>query len=226
MSVNAATISTGGGGGGIASIPGGWRTVVIAGGALAALLAVLLQRGRGSSEPAADAADPDAQLGPNAQLAIGQIAYDQRVAFGEASMRDAAMSAQLAGLASLWETSGNDLLATIRESDQATRDLVQQRYQELADQSSEQHGYVLRTSQGIYDLVNLRSQELRDQADQNFGYLWRTGQGIYTLSSQIAAQQSQLAADQRQQHWRTLAGQLAAANGQAVPGYTLDDQAA
>ena len=94
----AAVISTGSGSGLAASIPGGTRTLVIGGAALAALAFVML-RGRGASAPA-DADPGDGDLSASANIALGQVAYEQRQAAGEDSMRDAELAGQLRGLES------------------------------------------------------------------------------------------------------------------------------
>lgn len=89
MSTPAAVIQAGGGGGGVSSIPGGWRTVVIAGGALAALVAVLLQRSGGGGSSGDEGSNDVDGLSTSANVALGQVAYEQRTASGEASRRDA-----------------------------------------------------------------------------------------------------------------------------------------
>jgi hypothetical protein len=112
MSVPAAVIQTGpGGSGGVASIPGGWRTVVIVGGALAALVAVVLQRSRGTGGASEGSNDVDG-LSTSANIALGQVAYEQRAASGEASKRDAALSDALtAGFAGLASQDAASMLA-------------------------------------------------------------------------------------------------------------------
>ena len=115
---DAAVINTGSGGGGaVGGIPGGWRTVVIAGGALAALVAVLLQkRGASGSDGAASAGG----LSTSANVALGQVAYNQLQAQGEARTAFADITGRLedlqhstdAGFGGLW-TQGQATRAAI-----------------------------------------------------------------------------------------------------------------
>lgn len=127
MPVNAAMINTGGGGGGLSSIPGGWRTAAIGGGIVLALIAVVLQRsGSAGAVPASGGG-----LSTSANVALGQVAYEQRTAANESKTRDAEMSGQLANLlglstdafAALWGQGQAGQILQIQYGEDITRGL-------------------------------------------------------------------------------------------------------
>lgn len=101
MAGEAAIINTGGsGGGGGGGIPGGWRTIVIAGGAVAALIAVMMQKSGGGSSSG------PTELGTSANVALGQVAFEQRAAAG-------VLGGQLANLQSAFDTQAGQLSTQI-----------------------------------------------------------------------------------------------------------------
>jgi len=93
VAVDAAVIQTDGGGGGF-SVPN-WRILAIGGGAVAALVVVLIQSRKpvsnGQAESSAGA------LGTSANVALGQIAFDQTRIAGEQGVAMAKLSDALTG---------------------------------------------------------------------------------------------------------------------------------
>lgn len=157
MPVDAAVINTGSPGG-VSAIPGGWRTVAIGGGIVLALIAVVLQRGSAGST---GAAAPAGGLSTSANVALGQVAYEQRTAADEAKTRDAEMSGQLAKLSDL----SNGAFASLWEQGQSGQRLQVQYGQALIGEAHE-----IRTEVGT-DINPAAGQFYRDQQTAFGDYL-------------------------------------------------------
>ena len=95
MAVDAATIQTDGGGeSGASGLFKNWRVLAIGGGVVLALVVVLIQRGKSSGSSSSDSGG---ELSTSANIALGQIAFDQTRLAGEESIRDAALLDALKG---------------------------------------------------------------------------------------------------------------------------------
>lgn len=120
---DAAVINTGGGGGGGGGLLSNWRVLAIGGGAVLALVVFVVQRGKSGGD--GTAAGEAGALGTSANIALGQIAYDQTRISGEEAARDYELADQdskrddaillaLGSLGTDWAASQSELAASVQ----------------------------------------------------------------------------------------------------------------
>lgn len=192
MAVDAAVIQTDGDqGGGLLS---NWRVLAIGGGIALAVVVVMVQRRAGASSDNGQAAGT---LGTSANIALGQIAFDQQRISGEQSERDAklldAVSGGVASILSGAQANQGALLGQLN--------LLSQ--QGMAGQSE------------LKDLLGQLSQ----QQGAGFNQVWGGILGLSNQASNLSAQQQSLI---RSLSWQILASYNPAAANEWYQKYVAD----